>query len=80
MKLLNQKEKYRLIETDELIHKCSFGYIILRTSFKLQIQIKIFKFKVWITFKEIVDETGIDENIKFNRLNAIELFNTIINV
>lgn len=80
--ILKEKGKYRLVKSDKLIKKIDKDdiYYILKTSFKFQVKLDIPKFNIWITFKEIIDETGNKEDIKFNELNAIELFNTIINV
>lgn len=80
--ILRKEGKYRLVKFDKLVKKIDKDdiYYILKTSFKLQVKLDIPRFNIWITFKEIVDETGNKKDIKFNELNAIELFNTIINV
>lgn len=72
--ILLENNNLRLIETNE-INKVD-DYAIVYSIFKLQIK----SFGIWITFKKIISEKGNKEQYNFDKLNATELFNTIITI
>lgn len=72
--VLLKNNNLRLIEA--INYKDNDYFRTYYSIFKFQIK----KFNVWITFKEINCDDCNEEQYNFDKLNAIELFNTIITI